>query len=337
MNPSLISVFIAIITLTGCMLNFNIQDRKTEQYLELKHLEKVMDYCTDCAVDEMIDYGDTGTDYSGFTVEDRNMGYIRVNPTVALKSYIDTFLMSYDMSLSDENRHMVMSNNMPVFVVAGYDGYYIAKLDMSTENISNDNFSLNFSPKLPYSYTDTNGNVYALTLSGKESLKVKVQKDEAGNIVDRQLIPLNKPVPGLQDKQAVLTHINKIISTNVATTINEINDSLPLKGRNFYIPGALSTMSGVNPIQTPTVMAIMENVDYNTGHKVNSMSIAGTRINTKRQVACYLKYDNGEWKKYYCYSDRFKENDSNYKLKEVVDSIDKAAKLGYKVDWENFE
>lgn len=338
MNPTLISMFIAIITLCGCFTNFKIQDYKTEKYIEMKHLERVMDFCTDAAVDEMIDYGDVGTDYSGFEIEDRNMGYIRVNPTVALKSYIDTFLMSYNMSLSDENRHSVMSNNMPVFMVAAYDGYYIAKLEPDTEELSNSSFTLNFSPKLPYSYTDSDSNVYALTLSGKEAMKVKVQTDDNGNVVDRQLMPWNnKVIPGLADSQAQITHVNEIISSNIATTINEINDSLDIKGRNFYVPGVLSTMSGVNPIKTPTVMAIMQNVDYNTGIEVNATSIAGTRINTKRQVACYLKKSDGQWKKMYCYSDRFKENNSDYQLKEVVDNIDKAAQLGYNVDWENFE
>jgi len=63
----------------------------------------VSNYASDSAIEEMLDVADLGTDYVEW-------GKFNTDPEIALRDYIDTFLMSFDLPLTEENREMVKVN-----------------------------------------------------------------------------------------------------------------------------------------------------------------------------------------------------------------------------------
>ena len=223
--------FIGIVSLVGIffmmimMLAFNNYSQKARMETKNVHLTYAVDYATDAAVDALLDSPDLGMDYG-------TEGKIELDPNKALDVFVDTFLLNYGLPASAQNRELVRSNYMPVFVVATYDGYYMASLENvksavdAPENAPIDiDQTLIFYPKMSYKYV--NGGVsYALNFGAKDYLSISGSTMAKGT---------GYP-PGLNSKEEVLAEINKVISTDIAYRIETLNELNPNYANSFFIP-----------------------------------------------------------------------------------------------------
>lgn len=276
------------------------------------HLKTVSNYASDSAIEEMLDVADLGTDYVEW-------GKFNTDPEVALRDYIDTFLMSFDLPLTEENREMVKVNYLKVFTVAGYDGYYVYDHRAIDEGSQ---LAFVCSPKIPYLYKDMSKNdrevTYALSMG-----------DKCFKITNATLSLVKSPL----SKNKVLEIINDRISDDL---INRIDQQYPNGwNRQVYLPNALTSISKTNPIAGPTVLALVDGVDLLRGKKVAAFGIGGAMATVARPVSAYQRRGaDGQWVKYYCYSDLLPEDVSGDRsvIEEVFMKIEDAAKAGYHYD-----
>lgn len=277
-------------------------------------LKQVVNNCTDSAIEELLEASDLGMDYADW-------GKFKADPELALNDYVDTFLLNYDLPLNDTNRDMVKVNYIQAFCVAGYDGYYIYDHRKTADN---GGYELVGSPKLPYIYKDT-------TKPGRYvTYAINMGYDRCYKLTDATITLAKSPI---SQKEAM-----KVINTRISDDLMERVDRAYDRGwlQSVYIPSGLTTISSTNPIESPTVLAFMDNVDLNSVNKVNAFGIGGSRARVARPVSAYKRKNNvtGQWVKYYSYSDLLPEgiNNDQALIEEVYMSPEEAAEAGYHHD-----
>ena len=288
--------------------------RLENQALDDWHLKQVVNNCTDSAIEELLEASDLGMDYADW-------GKFKADPDLALNDFVDTFLLSYDLPLNDTNRELVKVNYIQAFCVAGYDGYYIYSHERTADN---GGLELIGSPKLPYLYKDTTKPgryvTYALNMGFNRCYK----------LTDATITLANSPV----SKQKTMEIINNRISDDLMERVDKAYANGWIQ--SVYIPSGLTTISSTNPIESPTVLAFMDDVDLNSVFKLNAFGIGGSRARVARPVSAYKRNNNetGEWVDYYSYSDLLPEgiNDDQNLIIEVYMSPEEAAEHGYHHD-----
>jgi len=276
--------FIAAVTLG--FSNYNIKNREQQEQLRLSY---AIDYSVNAAVDALLESSELGLDYEA-------SGKILVDPSKALDAFVDTFLFNYSLSVSDANKTLIKAKYMPVFLVATYDGYYLASSgEMRSDTNVPENASTNsdigmiWTPKMPYKYTNA-GSSYALNFGAQNYLRIS-----GGAITKGNGFP-----PGLADKTAVIAEINKVISTDIAYKIESLNAINANYSNSFFIPTALTAISGTNAIEGPSVIALVQNLDLTTIKPISSFSIGGGKIQQSRFVIGFTEAGV----KYYAYADQ---------------------------------
>ncbi|GKX28639.1 hypothetical protein SH1V18_11190 [Vallitalea longa] len=314
-----IAILICLYFVGGLIIFFFRYIERDLQEFEQLRLSYAVDYASDAAIWELLNSRDLSMDYSDFN-------YLSADPNLALDTFIDVFSANYGMNFDKNNLDHIKMNFIPVFVVAMYDGYYMATLKVVSNNlnypengISNADWDLKFGPKMPYIYK--NNATYALNMSGESALKI--EEDEKTK--EPWLTKIEGLPVGIKSKKANLSEINKIISANISYTINQINETNTKWANTFYIPSSLTTYSGVNPIEGPSVIALVQNVDLATTKPISSFSVAGSKLEKSRMVAGYTR----EGIKYYCYVDNLP---SSIKAENLFPNVKEAAKEGYYYD-----
>ncbi len=69
--------------------------RVESQSIEDWRIKTVVNYCTDSAIEELLEASDLGMDYADW-------GKFHADPDLALKDFVDTFLLSYRLPLNNE-------------------------------------------------------------------------------------------------------------------------------------------------------------------------------------------------------------------------------------------
>lgn len=286
--------------------------RVESQSIEDWRIKTVVNYCTDSAIEELLEASDLGMDYADW-------GKFHADPDLALKDFVDTFLLSYRLPLNNENREMIKTNYIQAFCVAGYDGYYV----YDHRNAENGGYTLVGSPKIPYLYADTTKPgryvTYALNMGNQRCYK----------LTDATITQAPSPV---SDSECM-----KIINTRISDDLMERVDRAYTNGwlQSVYIPTSMTALTRTNPVQSPTVMAFMDNIDLDTMYKVQAFGIGGSRAKVARPVSAYIREDaNGNMVEYYSYTDLLPDGINNDQafIKEVFMSPEDAAEAGYHHD-----
>lgn len=276
--------FLAIMSLA--FNNYSVNARNEMKNL---HLTYAIDLAVDAATDQLLSTPDLGLDYG-------DEGRIDLDPQAALDVFVDTFLLNYNLSTSNQNREWVKANFMPVFLVATYDGYYLATMETVSSDVNapentpvNVDQKMIFYPKMPYKYVDA-GVSYALNFGAKDYLRMA-----GANLTKGTGFP-----PGLLSQEEVLAEINKIISTDVAYRIEELNEANPNYANAFFIPTGLTKLNGSNLLAGPSVMALVQNVQVNTVKPISGFSIGGGKVAAARYILGYTRVGV----QYYAYADQ---------------------------------
>lgn len=311
------ALFIAVFYLSVCLGgNMRYYSQELKEYEELR-LSIALDYCTDAAADIMLDTDDLGTDY-------KELGNIKVNPQIALETFVELFMMNYDMAMTEENKEYVENNFMPVFCVAGYDGYYVASHSKAYEDSHGSSYDLAFGPKLPYTYKPKGSSAYyGLNMGAVNCLKIE----------ENIMSTVSGRPPGLNSKDEVIKVINSTLTDAISHAILEENDGDGVWSNTFFLPSNLTTYTGVQPVTGPSVLAMVQNVDLTTGKKVSAFSIAGSRVNLERMVAGYSR--NGQL--YYSYVDKLPPGVTKDNALDMFTNTTDAARAGYRCDVQYIE
>lgn len=301
--------FLAVIYLCGFVF-FQNEIRALDDW----RLKQVVNNCTDSAIEQLLEASDLGMDYADW-------GNFNADPELALDDFVDTFLLNYNLPLTDDNREMVKINYIQTFCVAAYDGYYIYDHRKTADDGA---LELVGSPKIPYLWRDTSKPGRYVTYA------LNMGYDKVYKLTDATITRADSPLP----KAEVMKVINNRISDDLRERVDRAYENGWLQ--TVYIPSGLTTISSTNPIQSPTVLAFLDNVDIDSVTKVNAFGIGGSRAKVARPVSAYKRKNNitGEWVKYYAYSDLLPEgiNDDQSLIEEVYMSPEEAAKAGYHHD-----
>lgn len=303
---------IAVIFFAALYIGYMSYVSKEKDEIERLKLSYAIDYSADAGTMAMLGTPDLDMDY-------RNEIFFSVNPQLALDTFIDVFCFNYNLHPTDQNRHLI-KDFIPVAGVAAYDGYYIASPELvrnrngnyPESNPNDSDWDLTFGMKLPYRYkNEENGVHYALNMGLRETIAVadnRMYKHEG-------LPPTPNGTMTLREAKAL---INNTVSNEMARRIDAFNEDNPNWKNFFYIPSQLTTIGGVNPIEGPSFLVLVQGLTLNTTKPINGFSVSGTSIEMTRMVVGYNR--NGVY--YYTYADRMP---SGVEVLELFESVDEAA------------
>ncbi|MEQ7052184.1 hypothetical protein ABN764_16135 [Paenibacillaceae sp. P-4] len=318
---------VAILFIAALLLGYMQYVSQEKDEIERLKLSYAIDYATDAGAMAMLNTGNLDMDYT-------KQRAVTVNPALALDTFLDVFAFNYDLYPSAENKALI-KDFIPVAAVAGYDGYYLASHQLVTNEAGNYpetpanevEWDLVFGMKMPYLYT-YGGTSYGLNMGMEETLA----------LTDSTLSKIQGLPPtstGSLSRGEAQEIINNNISNDMAYQINETNTINPYWKNFFYIPSQLTTFSGVNPIEGPSLLVLVQNVTLTTSKPISGFSIAGSKIDRARMVLGYTR--NGM--KYYAFADKAPVSTEVDPVKGIVieniySTAKEAALAGYYFDTE---
>jgi hypothetical protein len=261
---NILTVPFALIILIYTTLSFIQYGRDTYQELQEQRLEHTVNYAVDAAVDELVlGTADLGMDYADYE-------RINASPDVAMESFCRIFCKNYNMSLSKENYTTVKTEYLPAFLVATYDGYYIAEPIKINSSGAHDAI---FSMKQPYLYQTDDGSYYALNLGLKDARMFD------GASISKTDAPI--------DETAQKAQINNRISDALMAVIYRQKEGNMHSA--VYVPSSMTRIVTTNPVDRVTVMAYVSGIDAGYGELMEVFGIGGARVTHAKHVACYMK------------------------------------------------
>ena len=139
----------------------------------------------------------------------------------------------------------------------------------------------------------------------------------------------NEAIPGVTKDM-----IRKVVSETIT---REITKGIIARNRvieyskepyNFFIPSEL-TKTGINPIVKPSLIIMLQGVDFASSVKVDAMSVGGVTTDRKRVVVGFIQ----DGYKYYCYERQLPEDIISLS-KEFFNNVEQAAQAGYHPHYE---
>ncbi|MDQ0885055.1 hypothetical protein QFZ81_000143 [Paenibacillus sp. V4I9] len=310
---------VGVLFLAALLIGFTTYVYKERNEIEQLKLSYAIDYSTDAGAMAMLKTGSLDMDYT------MNKAFT-VNPQLALDTFLDVFCFNYDLQPTAQNK-AIIKDYIPVAAVATFDGYYLASQQLVKngggnypETAAKDvDWDLTFGMKIPYTHNYL-GTSYALNMGLEYTLAL------TGNNLTKQM-GLPPTAAGTMSQTDARVKINDIISNDMANSISRTNNNNPNWKNNFYIPSQLTTFSGVNPIEGPSFLVLVQGVTLSTSRPISGFSIAGTKIDTARMVAGYVR--NGA--NYYCYVDKIP---GSVTVNNLYSTVKEAALAGYYADLE---
>ena len=304
-------------------------------------LQTTNNYATDAAVEELLYSDDLNQDHA-------DMKEMTLNPMLARKTFLEVFSLSYDVPVTSENLDAIAAEYLELMVVAVYDGYYV----FANEDIHHYEYKVtgqkdgkdtwewvdDRSPtyecmptvKIPYKYVVEDTDLE----DGKDDSAIYTYNlgfDDAVILTSSKLDVVDLPI----SPAVAMNNINQQINLEINSRLAKKVDNGLLRAVNIPV-SATTVGSANNSLESVSVLAFVDGVNFTTSKELSSFSIGGAKIYENRMVACYTR-DNC---KYYCYADLINRNVVNpgVGINEwadyVVNTIEEAAALGYTCDLE---
>ncbi len=219
-----------------------------------------------------------------------------------------------------------MESYIPVAVLACNNGYYIttqSEVDTNkADAVDGGEYRLKWSIKKPYTIQkDTT--LYSVNMNNKHWISATGSKGSSLNLETG----LDYTGKGITADDVIRT-INTKITNDMLFQINQQNSLKDKWDYKFYLPPTQTT-TGVNAIEKPSLLIIMQGVDIASSHKLDAINIAGLKAIKKKVVLGFEK--NGI--KYYCYEGQMPEDEIDL-IEDYFDSMEDAAKAGYTPNYE---
>lgn len=319
----------------------------TTFYIQLE--TSITEYDTD-RLSKAIEYsGEMAFHYSLASVNNelsyQDMNQTTLSPNLCLPAFEEMMCLNYDISIYDENLKYV-EDSIATALLATNDGYYITLMSEVNETgeAHSNTYEFNWSPKLPYTIKtyDNNDNVsseIAVRLGSEKWIRVDANTldiTSGTSYADIGNIKTSPNEEGIVQKNISLNSetVARAISTRITNAITQNIDSIGSlrsdKDYTLYIPSE-QTSSGLNKIDSPSLILIMKDVDYSGQAKVRNAQISGLKVIKKVRIIGYM--DDANQKKY-CYESQIVDN-FLVKLKAIAyfDSVEEAALAGFSPDY----
>ena len=210
-------------------------------YVDLEEfiLERQVQYATDSAITEMLEYSSVDTDYA-------DGDFIVIEPELALNDFSWCMCFNFGYIPTELNREMVQNEMIRSFVVCAYDGVYSYFNTKSTDT----EWTLVQTPKIPYFLTH-NGKQYALTLDSHKGY----QGQMVGSTFKMNAYNTYADPPSVDlQQQAIVDTIANMINYSLAKSYGQRNSDIKVR-----IPAtAQHFRNGVNTILSPTIITVFE-------------------------------------------------------------------------------
>lgn len=212
-------------------------------YVELEEyiLGVQVNYATDSAVAEMLEYSVADVDYA-------DGDFIIIEPDLALQDF--TYCMAYNLDYvpTESNMRMLQSKYIRSMVVVAYDGVY----GYFGEYINSSDYGLVQTPKIPYFYTEGDTQ-YCLTLNADKGYYG--YGNASGFHMERyNNYPLDRKPSADRQSTAIITTITDIINWTLAESYgagkSDIKVEIPATSRRLR--------DSVNTIESPTMITVFE-------------------------------------------------------------------------------
>ena len=286
-------------------------------------LRQVIEYAGEAAFNSaVVQSGDIGMDYT-------KLGKVQLYTSEALRVFEDIVCLSYGMSLSAENRAHIESL-IPSAILCTYDGYYITKL--ADDNVA----ELKWSLKIPYTIeAKRNGktSTVAIRMDSEENFVID-NDDTTGKVKPYKSYGNGEDGAGFQDSELnrdiARARINTIITNALSHNISQISADRGGKNYRVYLP-AETTFTGINTIDGPSLIILLEGGDFAGKAKVSEAAISGLKVVRKRWVMGFKDAEGNLW---YCYESQLTDevlSDPNIQVNDrPFSSPLDAALSGYK-------
>lgn len=250
--------------------------------------------------------------------------FVKADKELALQTFSQT--MALNMGIHDDPKAIqALFDYIPAIVVLDYDGYYILAKEAELTGETNDSYHQVWSPKMPYTYSDSDGSSINFTLDGYVYAYDAVQ----GKWIEgfQRELASTSGIPLLQNsdsfEQVRQTRIVMSVQENLAEVINRHNEFARRNGISytFTLP-LISQEDWYNTINDTGIMAFIQGLPVGS-QKVNTYAIGGGRLVKRTAVIGGLEPSTGI--KYY-YPATCK---NNFRAEEVFTDAKQAAAAGY--------
>lgn len=321
---SSIANIIAVLIASFLILVFYQADTIMAKQFDELRLRYALDYATEAAFMSTLEVYDIGIDYV-------DIDAVNINPSYCLDTFKSLLCLNYDMALSKENFSYI-ENFIPVAVLLCNDGFYVAQLqemdDLKDGNIGG-NYALHWKMKKPYTYIkepelniSENNPLYSVNLHSEKWTSVF---EKGGSV----RIGYGETFPVGINRNKVTTSVTNKITEEIRVAIEERNKMNSKEWDNtFYLPSEL-TASGVNNLDRPALLVMLQGVDFGKGGEVNAISLGGVKTERKKVVVGFT--ENGQ--RYYCYERQLPE-DMLENVENFYDDVEEAAMEGYNPHYE---
>lgn len=313
---------LAMVMIAFLILSANkISDHHEKQFEELR-LRYALDYSAEAAFRMSIESGSIDTEYE-------DMGGIHLNPGSTLHVFKYLMCLNYNMAPSDENFAMLDRYVAFATLVTG-DGYYMAELqevDNIDDGIDGGEYELKWGLKKPYTMKSGNKlvslNLFNETWKSAEELPGGGVKIASGGTYKEAILNEGLSLSKTTTKRVINQCLTDAINLSIKRR-NEIYTSVKGGNHFVYLPTA-QTQSGVNTIERPTFIVMLQGVDFAGGFELSAKSVAGFTTTPRKKVLGFVE----DGVKYYCYESQIPEHllDS---VDDFYSTVDEAASLGYR-------
>ncbi|MHA0855268.1 hypothetical protein [Paenibacillus sp. CMAA1364] len=248
---------------------------------------------------------------------------MKINKEDAVQAFFHTMYLNFGV-FHDVDGQGVLKSYVPAIVIVGYDGYYLYSWDEYTNAAGEKELQHVWSPKKPYSYSDSYGNTFAFTLD--DYVIVNRNEDNSWLKGFRSEISTHANIPLLDHAdtydQVRRTAIVNTIQQDLEYQINQYNNYTKRYGvaYTFTLP-LISQEEWHNTIDDVGVLAFIQGIPLG-GKYYNNYALGGSRVVKQQQYHGIMA--NG--RKYY-YSR--KACSSSFTTVEVFTSERDAAANGY--------
>lgn len=222
-------------------------------------LEKQVNYAADSAIEEILVSSDLNQDYA-------NGDFVTLDPDLAINDFANTLCYDFGYLPTDETINLVKTKNIRTLVICTYDGVYAYYLQQNETH----GYDLVQTPKIPYFYTQ-DGIQYCLTLDPDKGYWDYT--DAQGNYKLHKYDTYTSTIRPSDDlqKTAINDQVADIINWALYETYNVTNDST---GTSVKLPATANTVRGEQPVQSPTIIGIVEG-NYKVASTANMAQCIG--------------------------------------------------------------
>ena len=269
-----------LVILMDCVIFLNFLHWHEESVFEYeqRQLDLQVNYAVDAATQEMlINTPNLDTDYIDW-------GYVQVDPKAGYNAYIAMVLRSRGWADTKTNREMLEADDIPFFLVAAYDGYYLyykqpvnKEYNHTTGVTKYTSYEMVWTPKIPY-----------VENNGKRDAKISMY-----NMGNDNYSSYNTSLNYLDNnvKHTTNTIKDKNIVISEALT-DACNTGLfnGLQGRTdmqFYLPDSYYEWTETNVVDKPTILTYLTRDGGIPKYENYSFGVGGSKIDEAEFVLCY--------------------------------------------------